>query len=289
MKLLRDEDLVANITAGSPTVPYAEGLTLPDDRYSRQSPIQAASIDLHIGDIYIPGKEETGVGGTKNPKLDVELETGATAVVTTKETLHLPANVAGIGFPPSRVSFKGLLVTNPGHVDPGYVGVMRFTVINMAKEPYHLKAGDRIVRLLLFEMDKAVKADWLYRNPDGSKPPTQQDINILSKDFVDVERRAETIAKKHGARISTLIAGAFTAVTLILGAISSGHLIHNAVIEDLKNKQSILDYDLKNRVDVERKLQDFDNRLKELQQEISEQKKAQNKGRTPPNASGQGR
>jgi dCTP deaminase len=249
--------------------------------------VQAASLDLHIGDIYLPGKKETEIGGTKNSKLDVELETGATAVVTTREVLHLPGNIAGIGFPPSRVSFKGLLVTNPGHVDPGYKGVMRFTVINMAKEPYHLRTGDRIVRLLLFEIDKTAKSDWGLRNPDGSQPPTQDDINLLSKDFVDVERRAETIARKHGLRVSTLIAGGFTAITLILGAVSSGHLFHNADIEELKRKQEIVEYDLKNRVDVERKLQDFDNRLKELQQAISEQKKAQNTGKTARNGSNQ--
>jgi dCTP deaminase len=287
MRLLRDEDLIASITAASPAVPYAEGVKLPDNRYSKESPVQAASIDLHIGDIYLPGKKETEIGGTKNSKLDVELETGATAVVTTREILHLPANIAGIGFPPSRVSFKGLLVTNPGHVDPGYEGVMRFTVINMAKEPYHLKTGDRIVRLLLFEMDKAAQSDWRQRNPDGSQPPTQVDINLLSRDFVDVERRAETIARKHSRRVSTLIAGGFTVITLILGAVSSGQLFRNATIEDLKKKQDILDYDLKNRVEVERKLQDFDNRLKELQEAISEQKKAQNAGKTARNGSSQ--
>jgi dCTP deaminase len=287
MRLLRDEDLIANITAAPPAVPYADGVKLPDNRYSRESPVQAASLDLHIGDIYLPGKKETEIGGTKNSKLDVELETGATAVVTTREVLHLPGNIAGIGFPPSRVSFKGLLVTNPGHVDPGYKGVMRFTVINMAKEPYHLRTGDRIVRLLLFEIDKTAKSDWGLRNPDGSQPPTQDDINLLSKDFVDVERRAETIARKHGLRVSTLIAGGFTAITLILGAVSSGHLFHNADIEELKRKQEIVEYDLKNRVDVERKLQDFDNRLKELQQAISEQKKAQNTGKTARNGSNQ--
>ncbi len=287
MRLLRDEDLIASITAAPPAVPYADGVKLSNNRYSKESPVQAASLDLHIGDIYLPGKKETEIGGTKNSKFDVELETGATAVVTTREILHLPANIAGIGFPPSRVSFKGLLVTNPGHVDPGYEGVMRFTVINMAKEPYHLRTGDRIVRLLLFEMDKAAQSDWGVRNPDGSQPPTQDDINLLSKDFVDVERRAETIARKHGLRVSTLIAGGFTAITLILGAVSSGHLFHNAEIEDLKKKQEIVEYDLKNRVDVERKLQDFDNRLKELQQAISEQKKEQNVRKTARNESGQ--
>src|SRR5260370_9156586 len=103
-------------------------------------------------------------------------------------------------------------------------------------------------------MDKAAQSDWGVRNPDGSQPPTQDDINLLSKDFVDVERRAETIARKHGLRVSTLIAGGFTAITLILGAVSSGPLFHNAEIEDLKKKQKIVESNLKNQVDVDKKL-----------------------------------
>src|SRR5258708_6578665 len=146
MRLLRDEDLIASITAAPPAVPYADGVKLSNNRYSKESPVQAASLDLHIGDIYLPGKKETEIGGTKNSKFDVELETGATAVVTTREILHLPANIAGIGFPPSRVSFKGLLVTNPGHVDPGYEGVIRFTLFNMAKDPSHLSPRAQLFR-----------------------------------------------------------------------------------------------------------------------------------------------
>jgi deoxycytidine triphosphate deaminase len=274
MSLLNDQDLVANIAT------LADGVKLPTDPFSKDSPVQAASLDLHIGDIYLPGKEKDEIGGTQNSKLDVELETGATAVVTTRERLHLPADIAGFGFPPSSVSFRGLLMTNPGHVDPGYEGVMRFTVINMAKETYHLRSGDRIVRLLLFRLNKTAHSDWRQRHPEGSHLPTQAEINVLSEDFVDVERRAERIARKHGSKVSALIAGGLTIVTLFLGLVSSGHLFHNADIEDLKKKQEMVDYDLKNRVEIERKLQDFENRLKDLERVKSTVNREQSSGKT---------
>ena len=133
MSLLRDEEIIAALTAQPPAVPYVEGVVLPVDPYSKDSPVQASSIDLRIGNIYLPGEKETDLGGAQNPKQDYSLKTGETAVITTLETLHLPGDIAAFGFPPSRVSFKGLLMTNPGHVDPGYEGVMRFTVINMPK------------------------------------------------------------------------------------------------------------------------------------------------------------
>ncbi|HXH11371.1 MAG TPA: hypothetical protein VNP04_16615 [Alphaproteobacteria bacterium] len=50
-------------------------------------------------------------------------------MVLTLEEFNLPGSIAVVGFPPSHVSFQGILMTNPGHVDPGYVGRMRFTVM----------------------------------------------------------------------------------------------------------------------------------------------------------------
>ena len=59
MSLLRDEELIAAITAQPPATRYVEGVVLPvdpADRYSKDSPVQASSIDLHIGNVYLPGR-----------------------------------------------------------------------------------------------------------------------------------------------------------------------------------------------------------------------------------------
>lgn len=266
MGLLRDEDLIASITARPPAVPYIEGVELPPNPYSKDSPVQSSSIDLHIGNIYIPGKKAEDAGGAQSPKSEHVLKTGETAVVTTKETLHLPANIAALGYPPSRVSFKGLLMTNPGHVDPGYEGVMRFTVINMGKDPYPLERGKEIVTLLLFSMDHSAHTHWGLRNPGGSTLPTQPQINRLSEDFVDVEKRARKIARKQGVKWTVIATLVITVLGALLQTLGGGHLFYGTDIEELKKRQDIVEYDLKNRVDIERKLQEFDDRLRDLAQ-----------------------
>jgi deoxycytidine triphosphate deaminase len=277
MKLLRDEDLVASIDVKPPLVPYVEGIVLPANVYSNDSPIQGSSIDLHIGNIYLPGTKDCDIGGAQTPKLDHVLQPGETVVVTTKETLHLPSNVAGFGFPPSKVSFGGLLMTNPGHVDPGYDGVLRFTVINMSNGPYPLERGKAIVTLLLFGMEDAVHSDWHQRNPGGSSLPSQEKINKLSKDFLDVERRAKRIARAQGVKWSVGITAAVGLIVGIFQLASSGHLFNQAEVENLKKRQEIVEYDLKNRVDINQKLQEFDNRLKDLERtgrtKVSDSKK----------------
>jgi deoxycytidine triphosphate deaminase len=265
MSLLRDQDLIASIDVKPPAVSYVVGVELPADRYSADSPVQGTSIDLRIGNIYLPGKKKNELGGVENPKSKHSLKTGQTAVVTTREKLQLPDDVSGFGFPPSSVSFQGLLMTNPGHVDPGYEGFMRFTVINMAKDPYELKRGDRIVRLLLFKLDAPVHAGWRARHPRGSRLPSEEEITRLSEDFVDVNRRAKKIARAQGVAWSVGITAGAALLVAVLQLWSTGHLFSRADVEDLKKRQDLVEYDLKNRVNVEQKLHEFDNRLKDLE------------------------
>jgi dCTP deaminase len=265
MSLMRDEDLIAAIDVLPSAVPYVTNMKFPSDWYSADSPVQASSLDLHIGKIYLPGKKKNELGGADSPMSEHILKTGGTAVLTTQETLQFPDDVAAFGFPPSRISFKGLLMTNPGHVDPGYNGVMRFTVINMASKPIELKQGDRIVRLLLFKLAKSVHAGYKTRNPKPTREPSEEEINRLSEDFVNVDKRAKKIAKAQGIRWGagiTVIGGLIVAVAQLW---SSGHLFSNPDVEDLKKRQDLVEYDLKNRVVVEQKLQEFENRLKDIE------------------------
>jgi len=149
VRLLKDDELVGYVSG---TKPLITGVPQPANWYGDDSPIQPSSIDLHIGDIFLPGVKKDDPGGVFRPKTEHILGPGRTAVVLTQEEFQLPGDIAGIGFPPSHVSFQGILMTNPGHVDPGYAGPMRFTVINMGSQDYILRRGDEIVTMLLIEL-----------------------------------------------------------------------------------------------------------------------------------------
>ncbi len=199
MKLLKDDELVPLVTGANPIIrdiPQPEGAGA-EWWYSKDSPVQPSSIDVHIGSIFLPGAKKEEEGAQSKPKTEHSLKRGETAVVTTLEKLEFPGHIAAFGLPPSSVSFRGILITNPGHVDPGYVGRMRFTIINMGKEEYPFRRGDVILTLLLVELSRSSSKNWLARR--GGKveePPTQHNIDQLSADFLDVEKRATEIAKK---------------------------------------------------------------------------------------------
>jgi dCTP deaminase len=244
--LFGDKALVENIAGAS--TPWVIGLKRPDDWYGSDSPIQAASVDLHIGKIFVPGRTGEKEGSEHRPLTLHALEPGQTAIVSTLETLRLPSHIAAIGFPPSHISVKGLLMTNPGHVDPGYSGPMRFTVINMGKVDYTLSHGDQIVTLLFLQVSPVVQKNWVERHDGKSgRLPNQNDLDRLSPDFLDVGARAEAVAKievaNEGIRlkrreiIGSILAAVGSAVILAVLYSWSG-------VQDLKSKVAELDKSL---------------------------------------------
>ncbi|MFC7499731.1 hypothetical protein ACFQRC_10915 [Enterovirga sp. GCM10030262] len=198
--MLRDKEIHDRVAA----VPSIASKIDPADYTSKSSPIQASSIDLSVGDIFRPyssgffRKFTTEAG---QAHADVILKQGETVTIRTLERLHMPSNVAGIAFPPSRVSTKGLLMTNSGHVDAGYEGYLHMTVINMGKEPYPIRKGDRLVSLLLFQLTADAEASWKDRRPETASNEesfVRTAQQALSTDFMNVSQRA------HAAAVNTI-------------------------------------------------------------------------------------
>ena len=233
MRLLVDRDIIAAMQG---PYPIARNLPQPlDVAPTTTSQIQAASLNLTVGDIFIPSTELTDLGSVDHPLAEYELPQGHTAVVKTRESIHLNTFRAGIAFPPAHVSLKGLLITNPGHVDPGYSGHLHCTVINMAHRTFCLRRGDPIMRVLIFEFPADSSPDYPYYmrkglafDSIGQSPINRELLERLSVDFVDVEKRSVEAAKREvdKAQIramfvpigTTLIAAAISAVAAYFAA-----------------------------------------------------------------------
>lgn len=213
--LLTDEGIDSLLKNKSDAVVPSPGPLGKDP--NRELRIQPSSVDLTIGGIYRPSAGLGKDGSDHHPLKELALRPGHTAVVETNERLNLPPNICAIGFPPSHVSSKGILMTNPGHVDPGYEGTLTFTVINMGRNDYPLKIGLGIVTLLLFELSAPPRFPYpkLYTPQSGSKV-TWEMLEALSEDFVSVEKRARKIARAQAVRVG--IYGFLT--TLVVGLVA---------------------------------------------------------------------
>jgi dUTPase len=201
-------------------------------------------LDLTIGDIFLPGREPDNRGGVNCPLDSYALEPGHTAVVTGFEEISLPSDIAGISFPPSRVSFKGILMTNPGHLDPGYQGKVRFAIINMGKYSYCLNRGDIIVTILLFKLENPPKKSWADRNPEGRQnDPNQIDVNRLSPDFLNLGERLKRIARREMDRTERKTILSFILITfaaILLSAVAV-NFFSGPDADELNRRISILE------------------------------------------------
>jgi len=191
--ILNDSEIIVQIGKG--LVP--SGLSQPANWHAKDSQVQPASLDLTVGRVFQPCTEDQNKQALPVGEAQYVLKPGRTAIVLTREELKMPDYLLAICFPPSKVSVRGILMTNPGQVDPGYEGQLRFTVINMGRKDFVLRAGDVIVSLIVMELKDASHTDWLTRH-SGQKggPVTWENLNRVSSDFVNVEARAREIAQK---------------------------------------------------------------------------------------------
>jgi dCTP deaminase len=144
----------------------------------------------------VPDTPNGRLGSLSKPAQEHVLKPGQTAIVVTAEEFNFPPNIAAFGFPPTRIPSNGILMTNPGHVDPGFKGYVSFTVINMSKQDFILRHRDTIVTCLLMQLAGPVCRDYKDRgNLAVSNVPPQETYDWLSPDFLNFEERSRGIAK----------------------------------------------------------------------------------------------
>jgi dCTP deaminase len=241
MSILVDWQINHRLTVAPP---LATNVSAGDYQGSK-SKIQAASLDLTIGEIFVPDTDNEKPGGAYSPLTEYALAEGHTAVIKTKEELHVGDDLAAIAFPPASMSLKGLLMTNPGHIDPGYRGALHLTVINMSKVPFPLKVDDRIVRVLFIGLEEEPRSSYQTRHAGQPQttPITPELLQRLSVDFVSVEKRAQKIADEavRKAQIWATAIPVVVAVLTIGGTWLAGSLTNKGDIQKLADRVTVIE------------------------------------------------
>lgn len=82
---------------------------------------------------------------------DVVLEPGVPQAVPTGLAVEIPPGWEGQVRPRSGLALKhAISMPNaPGTIDPGYRGELKVILINLGREPYRVRAGDRIAQLVI--------------------------------------------------------------------------------------------------------------------------------------------
>lgn len=241
------------------------GQELPADPDACSSPVQPSSLDLHMGGIFVPDAKPDESGGVNNAKDDHNLEAGQTAVVVTKETINMPSHLAAVGFPPTRISNNGVLMTNPGHVDPGFEGRLSFTLVNMGRESYPLKVGDVIVTLVIFNLDNKPDKDYGERcGQSAQSPPVKpRRMERLSPDMLNVDKRIKEVVHsgEQTTRRWTLVAPTLLALVVAIGTIF-GPIVADHFSEVDELRQAVND------LETQSGLADLTDRISEIEERL---------------------
>ena len=262
MSIQSDHEIVGLLQS---TPPLLNNFSIPADWYNKDSLVQPSSLDLHVGTIFIPPKEEPKVGDPVDRRTEYTLGPGQAIVVDTAETLNFPNHIAAFGFPPTTISDRAILMTNPGHIDPGFRGKLSFTLINMGREPYPIKQGMTVATLLVIKLANAPTKDFTQRHPKFSQAePTILDLYRLGRDFLDLDQRtrkaAETVVRQENLRMgwAGVLLTVVTAVLTAALALGAAVLQSRAAVGELKEKISALESQQK-----------IESRLKEVEMKTS--------------------
>jgi dUTP pyrophosphatase len=91
---------------------------------------------------------------------DAILEPGISRLVPTGLTIEVPSGFEAQVRPRSGLALKhAITIPNaPGTIDPGYRGEIRVILLNLGREPYTVRAGDRIAQMILARYEPV---EWL--------------------------------------------------------------------------------------------------------------------------------
>jgi dUTP pyrophosphatase len=82
---------------------------------------------------------------------DAALEPGVPRLISTGLTVEVPAGYEAQVRPRSGLALKHAITmpNAPGTIDPGYRGELRVILLNLGREPYLIRAGDRIAQMIV--------------------------------------------------------------------------------------------------------------------------------------------
>lgn len=128
--------------------------------------VESASYDLRVGTIFHEGSVD---------KEQVVVEPGGILVVVTQEELDLPADVCATAYAINSLSKEGLLVLNPGHVDPGYKGTLTVRLLNIRKTRKAISQGSPVFTVVFERLQLPTVAP--YRPTTRRKEDLIRELN----------------------------------------------------------------------------------------------------------------
>ncbi|SFJ07498.1 dCTP deaminase domain-containing protein [Planctomicrobium piriforme] len=108
--------------------------------------VESCSYDMRVGTIF-RGSDRISHESSHDSKV-IQILPGEFVYIYTMEELTLGYDMIATAYAMNSLSSKGLLVINPGHVDPGFRGPLTVTAWNLNNKPQAIEVGDKMITVL---------------------------------------------------------------------------------------------------------------------------------------------
>jgi deoxycytidine triphosphate deaminase len=210
--------------------------------------IQPCSYDMRIGTIFRDGKI------IKDSNAQIIVQPGEIISIFTLEELDLPKDIMATAFAINEQSSRGLLILNPGHVDPGFKGPLTVQALNLRKVPLALTQGGDIFTVIFQRLTHSTTSPYGENIPRDKRereynernvelaPRSLSQLVVLGQDSpFPTRQEVKEIVLSHWMSWLTLILTFIAALTgilaVILANISSNQNMNNQSQDPAKINQ----------------------------------------------------
>jgi deoxycytidine triphosphate deaminase len=146
-------------------------------KYGCEASIQPATYDLRVGTVVREGRifNENSPGAEQA----IHIEPGEIVTIITAEELAMPDYIAAVAFAMNKWSSQGLLVLNPGHIDPGFRGPLSVKALNLRKTKIALNLKEPIFTVMFFNLGVATGHPY----PGPPRTRKQYEDEFVEKDL----------------------------------------------------------------------------------------------------------
>jgi deoxycytidine triphosphate deaminase len=162
-----------------------------------------SSYDLRIGSIFKDGKIYSADFQPKNFPNIIDINPSEIVSMLTLEKVSIPLNCIGTVFAINKHSSKGLLILNPGHIDPGFSGHISICAINLSNEIKTMSIGEPIFTLILQKLATEITAKEGYKNLEWPSRK-EEEQNFLKTKSKKLSNSFFDLVTKYGDAKKTL-------------------------------------------------------------------------------------
>src|SRR5882757_9807847 len=155
-------------------------------RNAKLENIEACSYDMRIGTFFLNGQIINAAHGRATEQ--IILQPGDVLSMFTEEELDLPPGICGTAFPLNSQSSRGLLVLNPGHIDPGFRGPLTVKVLNVRRVPMAVTRGTKIFTVIFERLSAPASKPYgrFHSREDREREFNSTDVEVAPRSLSEL-------------------------------------------------------------------------------------------------------